>query len=256
MTPELTPEQRKAIYEQEKTRIEAQHPRRNLPIRLISVSLLAIVLAGVAVWISVSLYQNHALNQKLAEAIGTDRGLTETILKVETESSKMTYGELFDLCDKSIQSRTNLIVELRGVYPQVDSSLKEHLIEYLTAENEFVRAKRSFYRHSMEESSAFDAYSEAAKNFARASYGWEVYLREKSDYREKVLKASAETKQSADDFLKSYEDMGKEDAKIRREATNAGLNFTPIFSQYAKDNKKRADDTKIAAAQYVLAATL
>lgn len=227
--------------------------RENPQIRLALILLTTIALAGMGFWIAFDVYQTHALNQKLAEAMGKDRGLTETILKTETESSKMTYGELFELCDKSVESRTNLIVELRGVYPQVDSRLKEHLIEYLTAENEFVRAKRDFYRRSMEESSAFDAYVEAARNFAASSYGWEVYLREKADQREKVLKASAETSRSADDFLKAYENMGKEETKISREATGAGLNFTPIFSRYAIDNRKRAEDAKAASTQYMAA---
>lgn len=251
MTPELTPEQRKAIYEDEKNRLAAAQPPRKFPIRIASIILSAVALAGICVWIASNVYRSHALNQKLAEAIGKDRGLTETILKIETESSKMTYGELFELCNKSVESRTNLIVELRGVYPQVDSRLKEHLIEYLTGENEFVRAKRDFYRRSMEQSSAFDAYMEASKEFARASYGWEIYLRAKFDQREKVLKASAETTQCADDFLKAYENMGKQEAKISSEAAGAGLNFTPIFNRYAKDNKKRADDAKTASTQYI-----
>lgn len=253
MTPELTPEQRKAIYEEEKSRIEAERPKRKFPVRIASIILSAVVLLAVGLWIASNIYQTRALNQKLAEAIGKDRGLTETILKIEAESSKMTYGELFELCNKSVESRTNLIVELRGVYPQVDSKLKEHLIEYLTAENEFVRAKRDFYRHSMEQSSAFESYLEAARNFSRSSYGWEIYLREKSDQREKVMKASAETTQSADEFLKAYENMGKQEAKIGGEAAGAGLNFTPIFSHYAKDNRKRADDAKTASTQYVAA---
>jgi hypothetical protein len=253
MTPELTPEQRKAIYEEEKRRLDAEGPSGRSPIRLASIVLFAVALIVIGTWIGSSKYRTHALNQKLAEAIGTDRGLTETILKIETESSKITYGELFELCNKSVESRTNLIVELRGVYPQVDSRLKEHLIEYLTAENEFVRSKRDFYRHAMEESYAFEAYLEAAKNFASASYGWEVYLREKSNQRGKVLKASHETTESADDFLKAYEKMGKQEAKIRGEAAGAGLNFAPIFSQYAKDNTKRATDAKTASTQYVAA---
>jgi hypothetical protein len=253
MTPELTPEQRKAVYEEEKRRLDAELPPRRLPMRLASIILFAVALLGIGIWVASNVYRAHALNEKLAEAIGKDRGLTETILKIETESSKMTYEELFELCNKSVESRTNLIVELRGVYPQVDSRLKEHLIEYLTAENEFIRAKRDFYLRSMEEPSAFNAYLEAVMNSASSSYGWEVYLREKSDQRERVLKASEETTRSADDFLKAYENMAKQEAKIGGEAAGAGLNFTPIFNQYAKENRKRAEDAKTASSQYTAA---
>jgi len=67
------------------------------------------------------------------------------------------------------------------------------------------------------------------------------------------LKASTETTQSANDFLKAYENMGKQEAKIGGEAAGAGLNFTPIFTQYAKDNRKRAEEAKTAATQYIAA---
>lgn len=75
-----------------------------------------------------------SLYSKLEEAVGKDAGYTETIIKVEAEASSMTYKELFDLCEKSIEGRTNLIVELRGLYPEIKSELKEKLIDFLNAE--------------------------------------------------------------------------------------------------------------------------
>jgi tetratricopeptide (TPR) repeat protein len=249
MVPELTPEQRKQIYDEEKQRLSATARwRRHLPRILVAASTALIVLVGGG-WFAFHAYQVHLLKQKLAEAIGKDLGLTETILKVESDSSKMTYAELFDLCNKSVEGRTNLIVELRGLYPEMDYGLKNKLVEYLNAENEFVRSKRDFYRRSMELSSAQDAYLEAIKDFPTSSYGWDFYNHQKQQYRDKVIEAARQAEQSADEFLKAYENMGNAEPKLGKEIQAVGMRFTPIFQKYAKDNQKPAQDTKKAATE-------
>jgi hypothetical protein len=98
------------------------------------------------------------LNERLEEAVGRDSGLTETILKIEAESGSMTFAELFSLCEKSVEDRTNLIVELRGLYPDIDSEVKNALVQHLTAENELIRQKSGFYRKQMAVSTAMELY--------------------------------------------------------------------------------------------------
>jgi len=61
---------------------------------------------------------------------------------VSSVSPSITYKEIFGLCDKSIESRTNLIIELRGLYPNIKYDLKEKLVDFLNSENELVRSKR------------------------------------------------------------------------------------------------------------------
>jgi len=48
-------------------------------------------------------YKLSELKKNLEVSLGKDNGYTETILKIETESSNMTFQELFNLCDKSIE---------------------------------------------------------------------------------------------------------------------------------------------------------
>ncbi len=249
---ELTPEERQRIYEEEKARHEAEQSapvaqKRLLSKRiLISVLCTIVVLGGVGS-LAYHQYRMHGLKQKLGEAIGKDLGLTETILRIETESSKITYGEFFELCNKSVENRTNLIVELRGLYPEMDYQLKTRLVEYLSAENEFVRAKRDFYRKSMEQSSAADAYLEQIKDYPSSSYGWEFYRDRLRQMKAKVLEAAREAEKSADEFLKLYEKMAKEETAIAKEAQSAGLRFDPIFQKHAKGNQKRAEETRQGA---------
>ncbi len=214
-----------------------------------------VVCAGLA-WFGYGAYRNSLLKQRLEEAIGKDQGLTETILKVETESAHMTYGEFFDLCGKSVDSRTNLIVDLRGLYPNINSSLKERLIEYLSAENDFVRAKSALYRSSMEVNSALETYQKAALAFAVARYSWEFELRQKSESRQALTKAANEADSAAGEFVRLYTDMAKREAGMAQDARAAGLRFSPIFKQYEKKNKERAEQAKQTTATAVEMATV
>ncbi len=159
-------------------------------------------------------------------------------------SSKITYAEFFELCNKSVENRTNLIVELRGLYPGMDYHLKTRLIEYLSSENEFVRAKRDLYRKSMEESSAAKSYVELMTN---SPLDGNAYANALGTSMAKFTAAVTAAVQSADEFLKAYENMAKDETAIAREAQAAGLRFDPIFQQNAQGNRKRAEDTKQAA---------
>jgi hypothetical protein len=44
--------------------------------------------------------------QRIVEALARDAAFTETLLKMELESTGVTYKELFDFCDKSIDRET------------------------------------------------------------------------------------------------------------------------------------------------------
>ena len=219
--PELTGEEKRRIYEEEKARVEAGQKPAAAPPPILSKKLLVSVLFVVIVGFGGGLfayqqYQLQGLKEKLGEAIGRDLGLTETILNIESESSKMTFAEVFGLCDKSVENRTNLIVELRGLYPEMDYQMKTKLVAYLTHENEFVRAKRDFY--------AMDFCSNRVRQL-KAS----------------LIEKSADAEKSADEFTKAYENMAKEEAATANEARSAGLRFEPIFQKYANENQQKAD---------------
>src|SRR5687768_9610415 len=89
---------------------------RALTVVLLLIALTAVTVAGTSY--GMRAYRMQEIKARLAEAVGRDSGYTETILKAESEASGMTYAELFQLCDKSIEDRTQLIVGLRGLYPE------------------------------------------------------------------------------------------------------------------------------------------
>lgn len=252
---ELTAGERKQIYEEEKSRHEIEQARiirsSFLSKKTVSLAICAVVVLGIVGSVGYHVYQIHGLKQRLEDAIGKDLGLTETILKVESDSSKITYGEVFELCNKSVEQRTNLIVELRGLYPEIDYRFKTTLVEYLSSENEFVRAKRDFYRRSMEASSAATSYLEASKNYPTSLYGWDFYHAQVERSKAKFQEASLTAERTADEFLKTYQKMAADETAIAKEAHRAGIRFEPIFQKHASGNRKAAEDTKQAAQRAV-----
>ncbi len=206
--PELSPEERKRIYEEERARIEGGRPRRKLrSSRVALTTICTLVLVVSAAGLAYHEHRMHLLKQRLGDAIGLDLGLTETILSTHSESSKITFGEIFGLCNKSVETRTSLIIELRGLYPELDYGLKTRLIQYLSAENEFVRAMRDYYKDEMEFSTAMDSYIEGLKETPSSEYGLDFYHDRVRQLKARSLDSAGEAQRSADDFLMAYDKM-------------------------------------------------
>jgi hypothetical protein len=74
-----------------------------------------------------------------------DAGYSETILKVELDAPDASLKEFADFCEKSITQRTERIIKIRAISPDIDSELRDRALDYLNAENSLVRAKRRFY---------------------------------------------------------------------------------------------------------------
>jgi len=174
------------------------------PARIVAIVVCVAILAVFAGIMGQRIYRYSAIKDKLQEAVGQDTGYTETLLKVESEGSHMTFGELFELCDRSIEGRTNLIIELRGLYPSINLKLKEDLIGYLNAENEFARSKRDFYRKQMQLSGAFDLYKETVLDIPTSYYGGDFYQSNTARRKRETNDAALEMQSSAASFLESY----------------------------------------------------
>lgn len=214
-----------------------------VPITLITLSLGSII--------GYRQYRISQLNAKLEEAIGKDAGYTETILKLESDSSKMTFAEVFDLCNKSIEARTSLIVELRGIYPSVDYELKQPLIAFLNSENDVIRAKREFYRKQLELSSSIHSFNEQVANRPTSYYGWDFHFERLKRMARDMSKAAQETDDSAASFLDIYQKTLKVEGGVAKAASKAGVRFEPAFQRYEQGNKKSAEETRQLARQFL-----
>jgi hypothetical protein len=203
-----------------------------------SLLLLAGIFLGIAVTFAVAgqfgyrYYRMAELKARIETAMGLDAGYTETILKIESDSENMTFKELFDLCDKSVADRQKLIVDLRGLYPEVSYSLKDTLIQFLNAENDLVRAKRSFYRHQMELSSIIDRMTEHVADRPTSTYGISYYRTRFRKLKEESRKAASQMVESADTFLTSYNKLVEQELSVSNKMQTEGLRFIAIFKKY------------------------
>ena len=203
----------------------------------------------IIILIAAYFFINHQLklseiNQKLEEAIGKDAGYTETIIKVEKDASSITYQELFDLCDKSIEGRTELIVELRGLYPSIESETKNKLIDFLNYENELIRNKKQFYRKQLSFSSALESYKEHSSDFPSSSYGWDYYFERSRKLRTEMVNAATEMKTNADQFINAYSELLKKEKHLKVILDKAGIRFQGFFQKYENEYIKLAEDAK------------
>jgi hypothetical protein len=190
------------------------------------------------------------LKEKLEEAIGKNSGYTETILKIEADASNMTYKELFDLCDKSIQDRTNLIIELRGLYPDINYELKEKLVNFLNDENIIVRAKKAFYRSSMGFSSAMKSYTDHISDIPSSSFAREYYLKRSVSLKNELIKEIGDILSSSEDFKTNYNKLCKQENEISNMMKSEGLRFPLLFQNFQSHNLNAVEKAKSVAEKF------
>jgi hypothetical protein len=210
------------------------------PGRFLTAAICLAIVAALAGMLGHQTYRYSAMKDTLQKAINEDAGYTETLLRIESESSHMTFDELFQLCDKSIEGRTTLVIELRGSYPSLDVKLKEGLVGYLNAENEFARAKRGFYFKQLQYSSAVDLYEQAVKDVPASYYGADFYRTNTARRKRETSDAALELQSSADSFLESYGKVLVAEEGMARAASGSGVRFASIFKEYEKENRTTA----------------
>jgi hypothetical protein len=219
----------------------------------IGITSLAVMGLLLTIWAGISTQQHFKrqaeIKAKLEEAIGRDAGYTETILKMESESNNITYGEFFDLCNKSVDERTNLIVELRGLYPSVSNVIKDRLIDFLNAENDTVRSKRDMYRRHMLLSSAMESATETLRDRPTSEYGWDFYRERLARSKEDLEKSANDLLTSGKAFVDSYEKTLKVEGSVADATKRAGIHFKTAFSDYDQSNVQKAKESIDLATQ-------
>jgi hypothetical protein len=219
-------------------------------ISIAAASLVFLSLIPVGAFLGYRFYRTRLLKEKIEEAIGRDAGYTETILRVEKDSSNMNYQELFELCDKSIDGRTNLIVELRGLYPDIRYELKEKLIDFLNDENELIRAKRSLYRKSLKFSTKREALQEKLQDATCSGCSVEYYVEQKARLKrelDQLIQSVSEVEGNADEFHNRYQTVVEKERILSQSLNNAQIRFNSIFAKYQEENNKAVLDAKKGA---------
>jgi hypothetical protein len=104
-----------------------------------------IVGAGIAYFSVVRLQKRHAIRRDLGPIIRVEVLESEDFLKLEDHSGNMTFVELSATANLQIEERSNRIKQVRlfDFGPYWDA--QEKLVDLMWKNNEFVRAKYSYY---------------------------------------------------------------------------------------------------------------
>ncbi len=191
------------------------------------------------------------LNDKLQQAIGKDQGLTETILKIESESQSISYSEFFDLCEKSVAERTDLIVELRGLYPDMESQLKESLIEFFNNENELVRSKSQFYRKQMNISTSIDIMTEYVNDYTYSEYSYDYFKTHLASLKKELYEHADEMIDNISIFRENFNSLITKEKDLALLMKKAKLRFLPIYEKYNQSTSKYLDESEASANQII-----
>ena len=204
------------------------------------IKIVFIIIVFIALAIMSILYVKHKmrasdLNEKLSVTIGKDEGLMEIILKIP--GSEITYGEVFELCDKSVNDRIQLIIDLRGLYPDMKSDLKDTLIDFLSIENEMVRDVKQSSRRQMNVKNKFERIS----NLRNSEYSEYYYSTIQSEIKEVKEDLITELSSSIS-FKDKYEELIEKENRLSNQMNKAGLRFILLYEKYKSANLEMADN--------------
>jgi hypothetical protein len=235
----------------------------------------AVVLAMVVIAAAVAYPRYRAARQlaekqqRIEEALAKDAAYTETLLKMELESTGVTYKELFDFCEKSIDQRNTLIVEMRVNTAALAPMIGAAIIDFLNAENGFARAKRAFLNASLEFDTAkqaqadnnagFDAVARRTRNSARGERQTarerlaeaeanlaelEAYLRVGPTLAARVRESAQTIITSISSFRAACESLISKEKKLVSESAASGMAFRPVFAPYYQQSIEKANETE------------
>jgi hypothetical protein len=243
------------------------------------VSLAVVTLSAV-----VALYPRYHAARELAnkkrtivEALAKDAAVTETLLKMELETTGVTYRELFAFCDKSVDQRNALIVDMRVGTTILPPSTSAAVIEFLNAENGFARAKSAFFAASLALDSALQARNEQGAEFnAEAARGsrfasppedatidqlnaalqqaeessarLHALLRERPQLDARLKEAANGAAESISAFRAACELLVLKERKLASEMSASGMPFRPVFALYYERSIEKANEAEKNAA--------
>jgi hypothetical protein len=202
----------------------------------IIVGVAAIIVVGVATAFYVNYRMKvNEMNEKLSTTIGKDQGLMEVLVKIP--SSATTCEETFLLCEKSVNERTQLIVDLRGIYPNMKSELRDSLMDFLSLENDWARELRQLYSRSLE----LGGKIETIKRLETIELAYLYKSELRSDINE-VKDGGKRGLSAASSFKAKYLALVLKEVNLAKQMDKATLRFIQIFGKYQPANITFADE--------------
>jgi len=187
------------------------------------------------------------LNEMLQQIVGKDQSLTEAILKIESGSTSINYEELIDLCDKSVGERTKMVVELRGLYPNMENQLRDSVTEFLNNENELVRSKSRAYSRNMNLSNNFELYLGYNNDYTYNEHSYDHYKAHCRELEREMTAGASDMLVNLQNFKSNYSLLINSESNLAALMKKEGLNFIPVFDKYKQANLQYVDDNNTYA---------
>lgn len=184
------------------------------------------------------------LRAAVQTVIGKDNGYTEVLLKIEADASSMNYEELFSLCDRTIKGRNDLLVDLRGLGASGDFPVVEQIVAFMDMENEWVRAKRSFYQRQMTlngEAKRYTSLVAEVKAYQPAFSELEKFRHKELTARMQMVDASRALESAATILASLYQLAVAQETRLEAALAAAGFRKARLFSHHRQANMKAVD---------------
>lgn len=171
--------------------------------------------------------------------LAKDAAYMESVLGAERNEAGLNYKEFFDLCDKAIEGRRALLVELRGAGVGLDVTLLDNARAFIETGNSLIRAKRQVYRKQLD----LNAAEQSKLPKIRAMIIPNIIDREETIKTMASLVAdnltlADELKKAADDFVDQYRRYQALELAVLGAWAQPGLRMQGAAEQYQALNTK------------------
>lgn len=183
-----------------------------------------------------------AAKVELQKILAKDGAYMESVLGTEQNESRLSYKEFFDLCDKAIEGKRTLMVDLRGAGVGLEPALVESARAFLEAGNVLIRAKRQIYQEQFELDVAEKSENSKIRQL-RALHVPNVIDREETIGKMQALVVLSrfiveQLENATQDFAESYRRYAALEQTAIQEWQQRGLNFKGAAEQYQALNMK------------------
>jgi cytochrome c len=211
-----------------------------------AVVLVVMVIAG---YVGLNIYRDHQYMEAVTPHIKNISLRVTNAALIETETSKVTYKEVFERLDGDVAEVEKRILEVQTISTADTKGQADLIINYLKASQEFLRALVSKFRKQLAASSAIEWAKQRDDDFWNDS-GYSSYaLKAASKARDERLKAIDEYQKAAYDVAETLARLGDARGKLALMAASDALVSDGVIDELKKQNPTKSQDQEQKATQ-------
>ncbi len=208
-----------------------------------------LVLLIIGGYIGFKIYSDRQYLEAVAPHIKNTSLRVSNAARFETESSKVTYKELFERLDGDVAEVEKRLLEIQTISTPATKEKTDLIASYLKASQEFLRALASKYRKQLAATSAIEWAKQRDSDFWNESSYNAYALKAARSAREEKLKAVEEYQKASYEVAETLTYLADARGKITALATSDALVADGVIDQLKKQNPTKAEDEEQKVAQ-------